>query len=54
MKEQAPVGQAVLSHIARRAREQATLWLLQAHTQRGKDVRLSRQVTWSAPFAECE
>lgn len=40
MKEQATVGQALLSYITWRAGEQTTFWWLQAHAQRGKDIRL--------------
>ena len=57
MKEQAAVNQAVLSHIARWAREQATLWLLKAHTQCGNDVCVEASymvsITKSGKMLQC-
>jgi hypothetical protein len=40
MKEQATIGHALLPYVTRRAGQQASFWRFEAHTQRGKDIRL--------------
>ncbi len=40
VQEQAPVREAVLAHVTRRAREQSALWRLETHAECREDIGL--------------